>query len=142
MSISVPKAIRDFVFRRANRYCEYCLSSELITGQTFHCEHIIPRRLGGTNTPDNLCCSCPRCNGSKGQAVSAFDSISNQTVPLFNPRKDDWQMHFVWVQNGLRVEGITPVGRATVEKLKMNAPLALSSRRGWIQNGTHPPGES
>jgi hypothetical protein len=40
-------------------------------------------------------------------------------VPLFHPRRDRWSEHFAW--NDLVLVGLTPIGRATVELLAMNA---------------------
>ncbi|NBR07971.1 MAG: HNH endonuclease [Planctomycetes bacterium] len=43
-------------------------------------DHIIPRRLGGTDEPDNLVASCTRCNYSKGGRF--FVSAPTPTTPL------------------------------------------------------------
>jgi len=40
-------------------------------------------------------------------------------VRLFHPRSDDWAEHFEL--DGARIAGNTPVGRATVQVLSMNA---------------------
>lgn len=34
-------------------------------GDTYHVDHVVPLARGGSNTPDNLVISCPRCNQSK-----------------------------------------------------------------------------
>jgi hypothetical protein len=39
----------------------------------------------------------------------------------------------------LRIVGLTSVGRATVEALKMNNPYIVPARRLWIIAGWHPP---
>lgn len=36
-------------------------------GNKYHIDHINPRALGGKNDLNNLCCSCPHCNMSKGK---------------------------------------------------------------------------
>lgn len=36
--------------------------------------------------------------------------------------------------------GKTPVGRATVQALKLNRPSRLIARQTWVQWGVHPPG--
>jgi hypothetical protein len=35
-------------------------------GGRYHVDHRIPLKKGGTNYPDNICVSCPKCNLSKG----------------------------------------------------------------------------
>jgi hypothetical protein len=60
-----------------------------------------------------------------------------QTVPLFNPRRDAWTDHFRW--NGPELEGITPVGRVTVHVLAINRDFRVAMRRTLIQEGVFPP---
>jgi hypothetical protein len=40
--------------------------------------------------------------------------------PLFHPRRQRWSRHFRWSADGLHLEGLTRVGRATVERLALN----------------------
>jgi len=47
-------------------------------------------------------------------------------APLFNPREDDWDEHFELREGYVR--GKTPVGRATVRLLNMNAPRRVALR--------------
>jgi hypothetical protein len=62
-------------------------------------------------------------------------------VPLFNPRAQRWNDHFAWSADATRVEGSTPVGRATVIALRMNQPLIVTARGRWARVGLHPPTE-
>jgi HNH endonuclease len=101
-----------------------------------HIEHIDP---AGGDSIDNLCLSCPNCNLSKAAASYAPDPLTGQIVQLFNPRVQVWSEHFVWLENGIRIEGLTPVGRATIERLKMNQDGFLIARARWIESGYHPP---
>jgi len=39
----------------------------------------------------------------------------------------------------LRVMGISPIGRATVDALKLNRPAAQAIRRAEVARGRHPP---
>jgi hypothetical protein len=48
-------------------------------------------------------------------------------VPLFHPRKDSWDDHFM-SRDGY-VFGVTPVGRATVRLLNMNALRRVELRQ-------------
>jgi hypothetical protein len=84
----------------------------------FHIEHIIARQHGGGTDPDNLALACGKCNFSKGPNIAALDPETGQLVPLFHPRRDEWQDHFSW--SGTEVVGLTPVGRATAVLLAMN----------------------
>jgi 5-methylcytosine-specific restriction endonuclease McrA len=53
---------RRSIFARDNYTCQYCghTSKELTV------DHIVPKRLGGPTSWDNLVCCCRRCNTKKG----------------------------------------------------------------------------
>lgn len=105
-------------------------------------EHIVPRAKGGSDDEDNLWLACPLCNRAKSDLTEALDELTAATVPLFNPRTQAWSEHFRWSVDGLRVVGLTPVGRATVAALHLaDDPDALEVRSYWIQAGWHPPEE-
>lgn len=129
-------ALVRLVHQRANLRCEYCQTSQKITGQAMHIDHIDPN---GPDHPDNLCLACSSCNQSKARVMSALDPQDGTMVALFNPRKDNWVDHFVWVEGGKQVQGITPMGRATVERLKVNHERIVAARILWISVGWHPP---
>jgi hypothetical protein len=101
-----------------------------------HVEHIDPN---GGDDPENLCLACPTCNLSKSRATSALDPLTGMTVPLFHPRRQQWQEHFRWVENARRVQGLTPTGRATVERLRMNQERLVVARALWVKAHCHPP---
>jgi hypothetical protein len=106
-------------------------------------EHILPVARGGPDEEANLWLSCPICNGHKSAKTHAADPEMGTTVPLFNPRTQTWADHFRWSVDGLRVVGLTPVGRATVVALHLSDdPIALAVRSAWIEAGWHPPGET
>ena len=102
-------------------------------------EHIIPEGVGGSSDEANLWLACPRCNRHKGMQIDALDEMTNERVPLFNPRQQRWAEHFAWEQDGLYIVGLTAIGRATVQALQMNNPFVIYSRRIWIAWGWHPP---
>lgn len=102
-------------------------------------EHIVPRAAGGQTIRRNLWLSCYRCNEFKGAATSAADPLTGSTVALFNPREQVWTDHFRWSPDGTRVTGITPVGRAPVEALRLNNEVVVAARRRWVAAGWHPP---
>lgn len=128
--------LKRLVYERAGGCCEYCQTCEANTGQTMHVEHIEP---SGGDTLENLCLSCANCNLSKGKVITASDPKTAEAVPLFNPRLQVWSAHFEWIDNGLRVRGLTEIGRATVERLKMNQERVIIARRRWIAGSFHPP---
>lgn len=128
--------IRKLVYERANGCCEYCQTCEANSGQTMHIDHIIPN---GDDSLDNLCLSCWNCNTSKHKATEALDPESGEIVSLFNPRTQQWDKHFEWLENAVLVHGLTATGRATVERLKMNRIRVIIARQRWIKGGFHPP---
>ena len=101
-----------------------------------HIEHIIP---DGNDDPDNLCLSCANCNLTKSVAVYGIDPVSGEETPLFHPRQQTWADHFRWIENGLQLEGLTSIGRATIDRLRINQERILVARRRWISGGFHPP---
>jgi len=118
---------RTAVRQRAGDCCEYCrrqqADSPLIPLQT---EHIIPRKHGGSDHPDNLALACSECNLHKGSNLTGIDPESNEVTRLFDPRHDRWEDHFAW--NGLRIAGLSSVGRTTVRVLELNSPARIRVR--------------
>ena len=119
-------ATRDFVRRRADNRCEYCLLRQKYSRLTHHLEHIVAKRHGGLDDTENLALACHRCNLRKGPNLTGVDPGSGELVPLFHPRRDRWAEHFLF--RGARIEGITPVGRASVHVLAMNDARRLDLR--------------
>jgi 5-methylcytosine-specific restriction endonuclease McrA len=119
-------ATRDLVRQRADNCCEYCLLRQEHSDLTHHIEHIVAKQHGGRDEVDNLALACHRCNLSKGPNLTGLDPVTGKLAPLFHPRRDRWAEHFVF--RGARIEGITPVGRATVHVLGMNDARRLELR--------------
>ncbi len=129
------------VIERAKRRCEYCKSSMDYASQSFAMEHIIPISAGGETVLTNLALACGGCNGHKYTKVDAIDPVSQTRVALFNPRQQTWSNHFGWSADYLTVLGLTAIGRATVEALKLNRPGVINLRRLLLLAGLHPPNE-
>jgi 5-methylcytosine-specific restriction endonuclease McrA len=53
---------RRSVLARDNHTCQYCGHR----GVDLTVDHVIPKRLGGPTSWDNLVCCCKRCNSKKG----------------------------------------------------------------------------
>ncbi|GER79584.1 MAG: hypothetical protein RBS45_07420 [Anaerolineales bacterium] len=68
-----------------------------------------------------------------------MDPVTAEEVFLYNPRNDDWQAHFIWSSDGLRIVGTTAIGRATVAALDLNRERILNIRSADRSVGRHPP---
>jgi hypothetical protein len=136
---SLARATRDKIAATAQYRCEYCQTAQAIRGAQMHVEHILPLARGGTSEEQNLCLACAWCNSYKWAHTQGVDPDTGQEVPLFHPRTQHWQEHFRWSVDGVTIIGLTAVGRATVETLKMNNPFIVPARRHWVEAGWHPP---
>ena len=135
----ISVATRRVVASRAQYCCEYCQTQSRLIAVALPLDHITPVVLGGKSTIDNLCLACNPCNSYKADKIRAIDPQTGDEVALFNPRRQKWSMHFAWSDDGVRVIGLTPIGRATVACLKINRVHAIASRTIWVTAGWHPP---
>ena len=126
---------------QAHHRCGYCLTTELLIGTPMEIEHIIPTALGGQTEEGNLWLAFSLCNEYKGVRVVAPDPLTDELVPLFNPRQQSWSEHFAWSQDFEQIVGRTAIGRATTVALRLNRPLLVRSRRIWVVAGLHPPSD-
>ncbi len=138
-NVYVPKAFRARITTQARNRCGYCLTSELLIGAPMEIEHILPRAFGGATEESNLWLACSLCNEYKGTRIVAPDPLTDEFVPLFNPRQHVWSVHFAWNAGADRIIGLTAIGRATVVALRLNRPLLARSRQIWVAAGLHPP---
>ncbi|MFM9963832.1 MAG: HNH endonuclease [Planctomycetaceae bacterium] len=135
----ISRSLRALVAEEEKHRCAYCQSAVAIVGMPFEIDHVIPETLGGPTLRGNLCLCCSPCNDQKSCRTTAIDSLTGDDVALFHPRRQVWWQHFRWIDEGLRIEGLTPTGRATVLALQLNRPILVTARRGWINVGWHPP---
>jgi hypothetical protein len=77
------------------------------------------QKHGGDDDPSNLALACQHCNFHKGPNLTGIDPESGNITPLFHPRNEGWEAHFEL--RDVTIVGLTPVGRATVQVLNMNA---------------------
>ncbi|HRI58211.1 MAG TPA: HNH endonuclease signature motif containing protein [Saprospiraceae bacterium] len=124
---------------RSGHCCEYCKSQDKFSPVFFTIDHIIPPLQGGTHDVENLAYSCPLCNRLKWQKVHGVDPVTKNPVRIFNPRLDRWQDHFQWSEDYLQIIGITAIGRATVDVLRLNREKLITYRREMFEIGQHPP---
>jgi hypothetical protein len=134
----IPQTLAQQVTQPARGRCEYCQTPQAIVVE-MEIDHVIPVSAAGETSLDNLCLACVGCNGFKSAFQVAADPVTGDQVDLFNPRTQAWTDHFTWSQDGSRVLGLTPSGRATVERLRMNRERLVIARQLWVQAGWHPP---
>lgn len=134
--IPIPSGLRRLVWHRAKDRCEYCLHHDQDTTGRHVIDHIIAVKHRGLTEAENLALACVACNLHKGSDIATVDPLSEQLVPLFNPRRQVWSDHFGL--DGARIVGLTPVGRGTVDVLQMNEPNRLELRAELMQQGRYP----
>lgn len=117
----------------------YCHAPQFLVLGPLELDHLLPTAAGGFDDEDNLWLACSVCNSHKSQRTSAIDLISGETVRLFNPRSDSWEMHFVWSQDGSALIGLSAIGRATIAALQINADDQLKLRTIWVEGNRFPP---
>lgn len=134
----VPAGLKRRVAERAQHCCEYCRSQARVATTGFSIEHINPKVRGGDDDLDNLALACQGCNNHKFDKIEARDPISGTWVPLYNPRRDAWRAHFAWSDDYTLMIGLTPMGRATIDALRLNRSGVVSLRRVLYALGEHP----
>lgn len=134
----IPDQLREQVIVRAKERCEYCQTQQVIV-ISMEIDHMLPQSAGGKTELENLCYACISCNGSKLNAQVGIDPDTGENVPLFNPRTQSWLEQFRWSEDGLYLIGITAIGRATINRLRMNRDTIIKSRQRWVDAGWHPP---
>lgn len=137
----ISEALRSQVAEDARHRCGYCLTPQLFTAMPLQIEHIIPLAANGTSDRENLWLACPLCNGRKSTRTTGIDPETQVSVSLYNPRQQEWKEHFTWSDDGILIEGLTPIGRATVEALQLNHEHFCQARRRWVAVGWHPPAQ-
>ncbi|MCC3526831.1 MAG: HNH endonuclease [Microcoleus sp. PH2017_22_RUC_O_B] len=135
-STSISAELRRLVTQRASKRCEYCLIHQDVSIYSHEVDHIIALKHEGQTRADNLALSCLSCNRYKGSDLATIDPVNDEIVPLFNPRRQVWEEHFVL--NDARIEGITQIGRATGRLLKLNASNRILERQVLINQGRYP----
>lgn len=124
MNRELARQVRE----RAAERCEYCLIPQLALPLPFQVDHIIAEQHQGETALSNLALACPHCNRYKGPNIAGIDPRTGELVRLFHPRTDRWEDHFDWADSS-RIAGKTPIGRATVQVLAMNAEGPMLLRR-------------
>lgn len=71
------KLSRRSIFARDNYTCQYCGHR----GSDLTIDHIVPRRLGGPTSWENLVCCCNDCNNRKGDKTLLQVSFKLRSTP-------------------------------------------------------------
>jgi 5-methylcytosine-specific restriction endonuclease McrA len=79
-----PAFTRFNVFLRDRFQCQYCGSGEHLTF-----DHMIPRRLGGRTTWENIITACAPCNMKKGGRTPKQAAMPVRRAPI---RPTSWQL--------------------------------------------------
>ena len=87
---------------------------------------MIARKHGGQTVIENLALSCLECNRYKGSDLSGIDPETGLLAPLFHPRRQVWEEHFL--ADGPLLLGRSEAGRATVVLLRLNEPRRVELR--------------
>ena len=80
-----PAFTRFNLFLRDRFACQYCGSEKELTF-----DHVIPRRLGGRTTWENIATACAACNMKKGGGTPAPAHMQLHVRPI---RPTSWQLH-------------------------------------------------
>lgn len=134
----ISRKLREKIIRAADNSCGYCKTSQDLVPITFEIEHILPKAAGGTDEEENLWLACGACNSYKHAKTHAIDPNTNRKVRLFNPRRQNWNKHFLFNSDTSEIIGKTASGRATVLALKLNNERSVKMRKLWISVGWFP----
>ena len=137
MGEPVPAALRVLVQKRADHRCEYCLLHEDDGFLPHEIDHIVAVKHRGKTDDSNLAWACFFCNRLKGSDIASIDVETGKIVRLFNPRTDDWAIHFRL--DGAVIVPLTAEGRTTEYVLQFNRPDSFRLRQMLISHGRYPP---
>ena len=142
LSFSYRRQIRDQLEADFHGKCGYCESPIGIT-TSGDIDYFRPRSMYGAEAAldwSNLVYSCSICNRNKGVAFPLSNNahrdehlpyderVRNEQPILLNPCVDDPSAHLGYEKTG-RIVGLTPRGITTIEKLDLNRPLLVESRK-------------
>jgi hypothetical protein len=85
-----------------------------------------------------LALACRSCNLWKAAHRIGHDPETNTDVRLYHPRVDRWDAHFTVERTTGEIHGCTTIGRATITRLRLNAPLQQAARQQWMRLGLFP----
>lgn len=121
--MSITPQQRERIRQRAGFACEYCGVTETDTGGELTIDHFQSQSKGGRDDMGNLVYCCHRCNEYK----SDYWPQEPDVPPLWNPRQEKADLHFVELANG-HLYATTAVGTLTLNRLRLNRPALIANR--------------
>lgn len=100
--MTISNKIQQLVRQRAKFLCEYCHSPEFLSTALLTIEHLLPQSLGGSDQIENLALACRRCNERRYNFIVGIDTETQEEIPLFNPRQQQWAEHFIWTADSIK----------------------------------------
>jgi hypothetical protein len=122
--MTLSEALWQQVRQRAAGACEYCRVTETDSGGPLTVDHFHPQARGGTDDPGNLLYCCWRCNLYKAD----FWPAQPGDPVLWDPRGEPITAHCLLLADAT-LHALTPTGRFTIERLRLNRPPLVEYRR-------------
>lgn len=119
----IPHGDLLFIRQRAGYRCEYCTVSEIDCGGELTVDHFWPSSKGGQDDFENLVYACSKCNLYKHN----FYPLQDGGAALFNPRIDNYDDHFIVLENGL-IHPVSSKANFTIKLLRLNRKQLISYR--------------
>jgi hypothetical protein len=132
------EVLYEFIAGRAGFRCEYCHAPAALFNFPLEVEHVIPSSRARDDSPENLALACRACNVFKGSATRGQAPGTGAEVELFHPRRHRWEDHFQFNPESAELIPVTPIGRATAARLRLNHISQLRARREWMRLGQFP----
>lgn len=82
---------RREIFRRDNYTCQYCGTRV----GTLTIDHVVPKRLGGEHTWENLVTACSACNHVKGGRLPEQAGMQLRSIP----REPSLSAHYIFARH-------------------------------------------
>lgn len=79
--MAVSKRLRFEILRRDNHACRYC--GLTAPDGWLEIDHVVPKALGGTDEPSNLCAACVDCNAGKGSIAPGSPLVADVASDAF-----------------------------------------------------------
>lgn len=124
----ISEALRQAVATRAGGRCEHCHLPQTARLFRFPLDHIVSIKHGDATSSDNLALACLTCNAYKGSDIATLVPETGALTPLYHPRRQHWNSHFVLDRSTGEIRGRTPAGRATAALLQMNTWERIEER--------------
>jgi len=99
----------------------------------FRTDYIGLQQHRSDNSLDNLAMACFGSDAYKVPNLSSIEPVTNRLVALFHPRKQSWSDHFQQIE--WDIEGLTPVGRATIRLINIERQSPRSITVTCKENG-------